>query len=112
MYQVLHKIVQGTFDPPSKLRPEIPPEFERTILKAMARDPADRFSSVMALGAAILPLAGQRARIIWEPTFADAGRVSSAPAPPATAPEPWRRRARWSSRSPSPAPSGPTPSAR
>ncbi len=88
MYQVLHKIVQGSFDPPSKLRPEIPPEFERAILKAMARDPADRYSSVLSLGAALLPLASQRSRIIWGPTFADGGRSSLAPTsvPPAAEP--------------------------
>jgi serine/threonine protein kinase len=79
MYQVLHKIVQGSFDPPSKLRPDIPPDFERAILKAMARDPGDRYSSVLALGAALLPMASQRSRIIWGPTFADGGRSSLAP---------------------------------
>jgi len=88
MYQVLHKIVQGSFDPPSKLRPEIPPDFERAILKAMARDPGDRYSSVMALGAALLPLASQRSRIIWGPTFADGGRSSLAPTSVPPAPEP------------------------
>jgi serine/threonine-protein kinase len=78
MYQVLHKIVQGVFDPPRAIRGDLPEDLERVILKAMARDQEARFPSVLALGAALLPLAGPRARVLWEPIF----RAHSWPPPP------------------------------
>src|SRR5262249_17494715 len=33
--------------PPSKLRPEIPPELEKIVLRAMSTDPAGRFPSLL-----------------------------------------------------------------
>ncbi|MCC7385739.1 MAG: serine/threonine protein kinase [Deltaproteobacteria bacterium] len=78
MYQVLHRIVQGQFDPPHAVRPDIPEALEQVILKAMAREADDRYPSVLGLGAAMLPFAGPRSRVLWEPIF----RAYSWPPPP------------------------------
>ena len=37
--------------PPSALRPEVPPELDRTVLRCLAKDPADRFPSARELSA-------------------------------------------------------------
>jgi len=58
---MLLRIGQGQFAPPRAVRPELPVEFERVILRAMALDPAQRFASVRELGRALLPFAGERA---------------------------------------------------
>ncbi len=40
--------------PPQRLRDEIPPEFDRAILRAMEKDPAQRFSSALEFREALL----------------------------------------------------------
>jgi len=43
---VVHEILTRLPDPPSTRRPEIPREIDRVILRALAKDPADRFKSM------------------------------------------------------------------
>jgi serine/threonine-protein kinase len=42
---VLNAVLKGDFKPPSQLRPDLPPEMERIILKAMANRPEDRYQT-------------------------------------------------------------------
>jgi eukaryotic-like serine/threonine-protein kinase len=77
MYQVLHSIVQGKFDPPRAKRPDLPEALEQVILKAMANRAEDRYPSVIHLGQALLPFAGDRARALWEPTFASSAVITA-----------------------------------
>lgn len=65
-------IGSGDTKKPREIKPEIPEAFERVIRRAMAVLPDDRYPSMAALGAALLPLASPRVRTIWEPVFADA----------------------------------------
>jgi serine/threonine protein kinase len=51
--EVLAKILQGDPKPPSMLCPEIDPRLEAICLKAMARDPAARFASMLEVAAAV-----------------------------------------------------------
>jgi serine/threonine-protein kinase len=60
----------GEFPPPRAIRPDVPPEFEAVILRAMALRRKERFTSMRALGEALLPFASERVRFIWSPTFA------------------------------------------
>lgn len=64
-------IGSGHTKKPREIRPEIPEALERVIRRAMAVLPDDRFPSMLALGAALLPLASDRVRAIWGPVFAD-----------------------------------------
>lgn len=50
---VLYKILTVPFPAPRTLRPEIPPELEAVILRAMSRDPSGRFSSAAEMRAAL-----------------------------------------------------------
>ncbi|MFI5300290.1 MAG: serine/threonine-protein kinase, partial [Polyangiales bacterium] len=51
-YELLHAIVHETLAPPSSRRPGLPLTFDAMVLRAMARDPADRFAAVDELGEA------------------------------------------------------------
>jgi eukaryotic-like serine/threonine-protein kinase len=66
---LMFAIAQGDFPPPHVHRPGLPMDFERVVLRAMARSRGDRFPSVGALARAVLPFASPRSRTIWEPAF-------------------------------------------
>src|SRR5207237_3095657 len=44
-YLTMSTIVQGVVPPPSKFRKDIPPELERITMKALSRDPKDRYQT-------------------------------------------------------------------
>ncbi len=46
---VLNAVLKGDFKPPSQLRPDLPPDLERIILKAMANRPEDRYQTAADL---------------------------------------------------------------
>jgi serine/threonine protein kinase len=96
LYSLMHKIVTGDFPPPRQLQPSIPEELERIVLRAMSRDPAQRFASTRELGRALLPFASDRQRSLYaEELTGDAtaaaslpgsGAFSQAPSGPVAAP--------------------------
>ncbi len=69
LYPLLDRIVKGQFRRPRAVRPEVSPELEALILRAMAADPAERFRSLRSMGASLLPFASERARAVWARTF-------------------------------------------
>ena len=88
IYEVIRSVGEGSFPPPRAHRPDIPPELESAILRAMGLEPAQRFSSVRAFGRAISPLATPAARAKWAPAFAgdDAAAAGAATLPSASQP--------------------------
>ncbi len=66
---LIAEITAGDPRPPRDLRPELPEAFEAVVLRAMARDPDQRFDSVWELGVALLPFADARIRARWEDEF-------------------------------------------
>jgi serine/threonine protein kinase len=62
LYQLLPRIVQGDFPAPRQFNQSISAAFEQLILRAMARDPAERFANMRALGRALLGFASERVR--------------------------------------------------
>ncbi|MEJ7729588.1 MAG: serine/threonine-protein kinase [Polyangiaceae bacterium] len=65
--KLIHEVATGSFDPPRLHRPDLSPELEAVILRAMSGDPRARFDSIRAMGAALLPFASLRAREYWGP---------------------------------------------
>ena len=83
-------------DPPSSVRPGIPPDLERVIVRALARAPEDRFDSAADLRAALLAADLGAAAGQSDATFVEAPPTSER-TPPTGAPafpEPTRDR-RW-----------------
>ena len=64
------------------MRPELAPAFEAVILRAMALDPDARFDSVRALGAALLPFASERTRVLYTDTLHSVDGIVAPPLPP------------------------------
>jgi serine/threonine protein kinase len=61
-YSIMHAIVSATVSPPSVLDPSLSTALDAVVLRAMHRDPRERFPSVRALEAALLPYASAATR--------------------------------------------------
>ncbi len=66
---VVVAVMEGTYRPPREIRPDIPPGFESIVLRAMSVDRERRFSSMRALGAALLPFTSAKVRMVWGEAF-------------------------------------------
>ncbi|HVR64974.1 MAG TPA: serine/threonine-protein kinase, partial [Polyangia bacterium] len=96
LYAVLKDIAESRYRPAVTLRPDLPPELNAIINRAMNLEPAARFPSVRALGASLLAYASAPPRMMWTPFFtAPAAELEAAPAselsidaPEVTAPTP------------------------
>jgi serine/threonine protein kinase len=53
-YQTLHKVANETYPPPSKINADVDERLDSLILKALAKDPAERFASAAAMEDALL----------------------------------------------------------
>lgn len=51
--QLVHRVLQGTTDPPSRHRPEIKPDLDAVVMKALSRDPAGRYPTARHFAGAI-----------------------------------------------------------
>lgn len=51
--EVMFRILTEPFDPPSDLRPDLPLAVERVVLRAMAKDPTERYESAAKMGEAL-----------------------------------------------------------
>jgi serine/threonine protein kinase len=83
-YDVMHAIVTGAPAVPSSIVSELPPEVDRVIASALARDRAERFPSAHALGRALFELADGATLALWEHEFG----ADPAPFPGPCAPSP------------------------
>jgi eukaryotic-like serine/threonine-protein kinase len=82
MFELLERVVAGSFPKPSSIRRDIPEQLEGIVLRAMARLPEDRFQSIQEFGAALLPFASASSRNTWSPLFATADASAETLAPP------------------------------
>jgi len=64
LYELLRRVASGEIVAPRALRPDLPPTFEAIVMRALALRPDDRFPSVRDLGAALLPFASERTRVL------------------------------------------------
>jgi serine/threonine-protein kinase len=83
--ELIGAINQGAFPRPRTHR-QLPESLEAIILRAMHRDPAQRFPSVRDLGRALWPFAGAAHQALWRNEYGpDAAPVpAQPPAPPAS----------------------------
>lgn len=69
LFRLLTEIVHADPPPLRSIKPEISEAFEALVLRAMHKDPAQRFQSASALGAALLPFSSTRVRLSYEHEF-------------------------------------------
>ena len=69
VYEIVESIMTAPLGPPSVRASGIPPALDEAVLRAMSRNPDDRYPSVRAFGAALLPLASERARLALAAEF-------------------------------------------
>jgi serine/threonine-protein kinase len=86
LYAIMRSISEGRFAPPRALRPDLSPQFEAVILRAMAIRADDRFPSVHALGRALLGLASQKGRVVWTDYYSRQMELAAARQPGPIAP--------------------------
>ncbi len=65
LYAIMRSISEGRFHPPRVLRPDLSPEMEAVVLRALGIRADDRYPSVHALGRALLPFASPKGRVVW-----------------------------------------------
>jgi serine/threonine protein kinase len=63
VYEMVESIMTTPLGAPSARTTGIPPAIDALVLRAMSRNPEERFPSVRAFGAALLPLASERTRL-------------------------------------------------
>jgi len=76
--RVIAAIVTDPVPPPRSKRDDIPEELEDVIMRALAKDPRDRFSDVRALSVALSPFAPEMELVALTPS----ARMRAAPSPP------------------------------
>jgi len=77
IYGMLRAIGDGAYPTPRSVRPDLSEEIEFVITRAMQLDPAQRFPSTRALGAALLPFASDHARVLWSDAFGGASDIAT-----------------------------------
>lgn len=66
--EVAHNVLNQTFEPPSSIVDWLPPQLDRVVMKALARDPAERWESAEKMAVALeagVKLATQREVAEW-----------------------------------------------
>jgi len=71
VYDLMVAIMTAPLVPPSQQAEGIPDGFDEVVLRAMSRNPRDRFPSVRAFGAALLCFARERDRLTWSAELHD-----------------------------------------
>lgn len=64
-YELLHAIATAAVPPPSELNPALPPAFDDVVLRALSRDPEQRFADLDDFAAALMAFAAPRTWIAW-----------------------------------------------
>ena len=79
--EILHRIATMPIKPLQVAAPDVPPELAAVVMRALDREPARRWSSISALGHALLPFGSSGTRSMWSAAF-EKGPVSERPPPP------------------------------
>jgi serine/threonine-protein kinase len=66
-FGLMHAILTARVPPPSHFRPEVPAAFDTLVLRAIQRDPSQRFDSARELGSALAQFSSEPA--VWRAEF-------------------------------------------
>jgi serine/threonine-protein kinase len=68
--RLAHAILHSPLVPARELNPNLPPELDAVVCRALEKVPGDRFSSMLAFGRALLPFASERVALVSSREFA------------------------------------------
>jgi len=88
MYETMSAILEGQYARPRTLVPTLRVELEAIVVRAMRPKPAERFPSLKAFAAALLPFASPAARAAWAPRFERMRQLTPASPTPAASEAP------------------------
>jgi eukaryotic-like serine/threonine-protein kinase len=77
--RLLRAISEGKFDPPRKLRADLPEGLEAIVLRAMHVSPKERFESIHALGQRLWEFASARGQAQWKTFYFHTPAVAQPP---------------------------------
>lgn len=109
LYSLLNLISAGQYTPLRALNPSVPVAVEAIVHRGLAVDREARFSSVYAMGAALLPFAGPAVVSQWAQVFREGSGQAAAPPPNVAQVSETARTERGLSSSRPPAPKGSRP---
>ncbi|HVJ93839.1 MAG TPA: serine/threonine-protein kinase, partial [Labilithrix sp.] len=69
LFELLQRISSTEYTPMTALAPDVPEALEHVVERAMARDPAARYPSMLDFGRALLPFASQETAARWTAAF-------------------------------------------
>ncbi|HEY0712864.1 MAG TPA: serine/threonine-protein kinase [Polyangia bacterium] len=69
IFTIMRAISEGRFQRPRAMRPDLSPDAEMVVLRAMGLRPDDRYPTVHALGNALLAFASPKGRVMWGDYF-------------------------------------------
>ncbi len=81
LYEILRQHVETPPRPPRALRPDLPPAMEQVILRALAKDPVERFSDAAQMAQALLTSAATLPPDAWTELRMTTGGVALPPMP-------------------------------
>lgn len=82
LFELLHKQVNEQPVPPRQLRPDLPPDYESVILRAMAKNPDHRFQSTAEMARALEVVSRQLPAHAWSPVTPQGSVGMQAMGPP------------------------------
>ncbi|MEM9696660.1 MAG: serine/threonine-protein kinase, partial [Myxococcota bacterium] len=68
---MIHAVATGDFSPPSEVGIKLPEGFEDVLLRALARNPDDRYETIEAFGRDLLPFAEAKVQRRWADVLID-----------------------------------------
>ncbi len=85
---VMHNILHRDPPPPSTLNPDVPPELDQVVMRALAKDPEARFPNAREMGRALVPVRRmlKDRETLGPARLAPGARASAAPAAAAHGP--------------------------
>ena len=87
LVEVVHRVEEGGFATVRERAPEVPEALSDAVMRALSKEPDDRFEGMADLARALLPFADAMDQARWSPVFLGAIPAAPPAAPPGGSPQ-------------------------